>query len=100
MIGGEPAHVIPEPGPDLLEHGRRRDRIAQMPGQERRHLPADLQIGDVAVEIDPVQTLNVETHMPIEQIVYRHWHLHGQQPARQSTTSASPQPRRSEAEPR
>lgn len=97
--GSITAYIVTEPGADLLKDRRRRDRITQMTGQERNHLTGHLQVGHVPVEIDPVQTLKVQTNMPIKQIVHRHWHLHGQQPARQPTTNASPPPRRSEAEP-
>jgi hypothetical protein len=40
----------------------------QVRGHERGHLPSDLQVRDIAVQIDPIQTLHIEQHVPIEQI--------------------------------
>jgi hypothetical protein len=39
---------------DAFEQRRGRDLVAQVPRQERHHLPADLQVGDVGVEVDTV----------------------------------------------
>jgi hypothetical protein len=43
--------------------------MAQVPGEEGDHLPADLQVGDVGVQIDAVQALQVEGHMAVEEVV-------------------------------
>ena len=40
--------------------------------QKRHHLPAHLQVRHVAVQIDPIQTLHIEPHMPVKHIVDRH----------------------------
>jgi hypothetical protein len=43
--------------------------MAQVLGEEGDHLPADLQVGDVGVQIDAVQALQVEGHMAVEEVV-------------------------------
>jgi hypothetical protein len=40
-----------------------------MLGQERDHLAPDLQVGDVGVEVDAVQAMQVEGDMTVEDIV-------------------------------
>ena len=49
-----------------------------MLGQKAHHLTAHLQIRHVAIQIDPIQTLQIEHHMPVKHIVHRHRgsHLH------------------------
>ena len=64
-----------------------------MLGQKAHHLTADLQIRHVAVQIDPIQTLQIEQHMPVEHIVHRHCgsHLHtltATEPPHQTKASA------------
>ena len=39
--------------------------------QELHHLPAHLELGQVAVQVDPVQAVQIELHMPVEHIVDR-----------------------------
>ena len=39
--------------------------------QELHHLPAHLQLGEVAVQVDPVQAVQIEVHVPVEHIVDR-----------------------------
>ena len=39
--------------------------------QELHHLPTHLQLGEIAVQVDPVQTLQIEAHVPVEHIVDR-----------------------------
>ncbi len=72
-------HRAAKRGADLLQDCRRRDRITQMRGQKARP-PARpvLQIRHITIQIDPIQTLNIQHHMPIEHIVHRHRrsHLH------------------------
>src|SRR4051794_8209056 len=41
-----------------------------MPGQEADHLTGHLKIRHPPVEIDPVKTLQIQTHMPIQDIVH------------------------------
>ena len=43
-----------------------------MCGHKRHHLATHLQIRHIAVEIDPIQTLDIQLHMPIEHIVDRY----------------------------
>jgi hypothetical protein len=66
---GEGRHRLAEAVTDALEQHRGGDLVAQMLGQERDHLAADLQVGDVGVEVDAIQALQVQPHMPIQQIV-------------------------------
>jgi hypothetical protein len=51
-----------------------------MPGQKRRDLPTDLQIRDVAVEIDPVRALHIQAHLPGKEIIDRDRTLRHQTP--------------------
>ena len=55
---------------DLLQARRRGHRIPAVP-QKLHHLPAHLQFGEIAVQIDPIQTLQIEAHVPVEHIVDR-----------------------------
>jgi hypothetical protein len=43
--------------------------MAQVLGQERDHLPVNLQVGDVGIQVDAVQALQVEGHMAVEEVV-------------------------------
>ena len=47
-----------------------------MRGHKRRHLPTDLQIRHIAVQIDPIHALHIQAHMPVEHIVHRHRRSH------------------------
>ena len=47
-----------------------------MLGHERHHLPSHLQRGHVPVQIDPVQALDVQPDMPLEQLTDRHRRTH------------------------
>ena len=75
LLLSEGRDCLAEAVPDALEQGRGGDRVAQVLGQERDHLPADLQVGDVGVEVDAVQAVNVECHVTVEDIVDVH-HRH------------------------
>ncbi len=66
----------PEPGPDLLQDRRRGDRQPQVPGHERDDLPPHLQGRHIPVEIDPIQTLDVQPDVTLEQIIDRHRRNH------------------------
>ena len=55
----------------LLHDRRRGNRIAQVLGHEPHHLPGDLKVRHVAVEIDPVQALQIQGHVTIQKIVHR-----------------------------
>ena len=61
-----------------------------MRGHKRRHLPTHLQIRHIAVEIDPIQALHIQAHMPVEHIVHRHHRSHDCQPGRPSRSWPAP----------
>ncbi|WP_426939038.1 hypothetical protein ACQCSV_01550 [Pseudarthrobacter sp. S3] len=48
-----------------------------MPDHERNHLAADLQGRDLAVEIDPVQALNIQGHVAVENLIDINHHNYG-----------------------
>ena len=58
-------------------------------GQEVHHLPTDLQIRHVPVEVDPIQALQIQRDMTPDNVVHRHrprrHHLRAQHPARVHT---------------
>jgi hypothetical protein len=66
---GEAGDVAAEALPDALEQHRRGNRVAQVLGEEPDHLPAHLQLGDVDVEVDAIQALQVQPYVPVEQVV-------------------------------
>ena len=72
LVGGERLHLPPEAVADLLEQRRRRDREAKVLGQKRHHLPADLQIGHVRVQVEPVHAGEVERNMALEHVIDVH----------------------------
>jgi hypothetical protein len=81
LVGlGVGVHRPAEPLPDLVHHRLRRDRIAQMPGQKHHDLPTDLQVRDIAVEIDPVRALHIESYLPGKEIINRDRPLRHQTP--------------------
>jgi hypothetical protein len=43
-----------------------------MRGQERDHRPTRLQSRHIAIQVDAIQTLNIQRYMPIEHVVHRH----------------------------
>ena len=106
VLRGEPSHRQPEPVPDLLQQRRRRDREPEVAGEEAHHLPAHLQRRHVPVEVDPVEALQVQHHVPAQNVVHRHRprrhrrHLQRQPAARQPPQrppgglAAQPQPLR------
>ena len=55
-----------------LRRRHRRHREPAVP-QELHHLPPDLQLGEIAVQIDPIQAVDAELHVPIEYVVDRDW---------------------------
>ena len=86
------------------------NRQAQVLGHERDHLPAGLQDRHIGVEVDPVQALDVQLHMPAENLIHRHHacahdtlrnHAYAREdePSRTRLTSSNHAARRSEAEP-
>jgi hypothetical protein len=75
LLLGEGRDCLAEAVPDALEQGRGGDLVAQVLGQECHHLTADLQVGDVSVEVDAVQAVQVKCHVTVEDIVDVH-HRH------------------------
>ena len=51
--------------------------VAQVLGQERDHLAADLQVGDIGVEVDAIQALQVQRYMTVQDLVDVHHPPHG-----------------------
>jgi hypothetical protein len=47
----------------------RRDRVAEMAGKEGDHLAVHLQFRDVAIEVDPVEALEVQRNMTLDVVV-------------------------------
>jgi hypothetical protein len=43
--------------------------IAEVFSQESGHLPPDLQVGDTAVQVDPIQAFKLKHDMPIQDVV-------------------------------
>ena len=64
--------VAAEAVPDLLDDDRRGDGLAQMVLAETLHLVADLEIGDVHVQVEPVHALDVEDHVTLEHVIDVH----------------------------
>jgi hypothetical protein len=73
---GEGRDRLAEAVSDPLEQDRGGDLVAQVPGQERDHLAADLQVGDVGVEVDAVQAIQVERYVAVEDVVDVHHRRH------------------------
>ena len=55
-----------------------------MRGQEADDLPADLQVRHIGVQVDPIQTLQVQPHMPVQDVIHGHRLGHGPQRDRSS----------------
>jgi hypothetical protein len=67
----ERRHPAAEGVPDLLQARRGRHRVPAMT-QELDHLAAHLQRREVAVQVEPVQALQVERNMAVQRIHHRH----------------------------
>jgi hypothetical protein len=65
---GEPGHRLAETGADLLEHRRGGNRHAQVIVQEREDPAAGLQRRHIAIEVNPVQALDVQHGVTIQQL--------------------------------
>ena len=76
--------------PILSKQRRGGNRQAQVLGHERDHLPAGLQDRHVGIEVDPVQALDVQRHMPAEDLVHRHSSLCHDASVRSSRRSRDP----------
>ena len=55
--------------PDRPQQRRRRDLMPEMATQEPHHLTADLQLRHVRVQIQPIDTLDLERHMTLEHVI-------------------------------
>jgi hypothetical protein len=118
LVVREPGDRVPKRCPDLLQDRRGGDWITQVLGQEADDLPSDLQARHIRVEVDPIQALQIQHHLPVENIVDRHRRGHdgslaaqvspgpavsvglrSQQPAAAATPPRRPPARRSEAKP-
>src|SRR6478609_990322 len=58
-------------------------------GQKAHHLPGHLQTGHPSVEVNPVEALQIQTHVPIEDVVHGH-HARGHRVPPGSGVSATP----------
>ena len=70
VLSGELGDVAAKPQPDLLQQRRGRDREPQMRGQEADHLAGQLQRRHPPVQVDPIEALQVQTHVPIQDVVH------------------------------
>lgn len=66
---GEVVDGFAEGGADLVEQRRGGDLVAAVLAEESDHLPADLEVGDVGVQVHPVQALDVEGDVAVQEIV-------------------------------
>jgi hypothetical protein len=69
--------VAPELLPDRLEQRRRHDRLAPVLVEEPDHPTGGLQLGHIAVEIQPVQARDIQPDMPGHHIRSRHHRRRG-----------------------
>jgi hypothetical protein len=110
LLLGKGRHRLAEAVADALEQGRRRHLVAQMLGQEGDHLAADLQVGDVGVEVEAVQAIQLERYVAVQDLVAVHHRRHMDHPDREDSLglpsgTTKPMPgdtvgsRRSEAKP-
>jgi hypothetical protein len=89
----EGRHCLAEAVADAFEQGRGGDLVAQMLGQERDHLAADLQVGDVGVEVDAVQAIQVERYVAVEDVVDVHHRHHMTTPTVRTASDSLPDQR-------
>ncbi len=66
---GERFDLPTEPVADLFDHRRRRDRHPQTVPAEPFHPAAHLQVGDVRVQLQAVDAVHREGHVPVEHVV-------------------------------
>ena len=85
LLLGKGRDPLAEAVADALEQHRGGDLVAQVLGQERDHLPADLQVGDVGVEVDAVQAIQVERDVAVEDVVDVRHHRHIDHPDREDS---------------
>src|SRR5437764_14857586 len=64
-----------------------------MPRQEQHHLPRNLQVRHVPVEVHPIWALQIQRHLTIEHVVDRHRTLgHRAPPTSMEMPYSTPQP--------
>ena len=66
---GERVHLLAEAVANLVEQRRRRDRVAEVSGQEALHLATDLAVRDVGTQVDAVDALHFERDVPVQHVV-------------------------------
>jgi hypothetical protein len=95
-LGSELSDRLTKPQPDPLQDRRRRNRKPQMPGQETNHLPRHLQSRHPTIEVDPIEALQIQTDMPLKDIIHSHdTRCHGAPPGRWQLNPATlPSPSR------
>jgi len=72
VLRSEVGHRLAEALTELSEQRWRRERIAQMIGQKRHHLGAGLQFRHVAIQINPIRALDIQGHMPVQNLGHGH----------------------------
>jgi hypothetical protein len=68
---GERGNPAAEGVPDLLQARRGRHRVPAVL-EELDHLPAHLQLRQVAMQVEPVKALQVQCNMAVQRIHHRH----------------------------
>jgi len=66
------------------------NREPQVPGQETDHLTRHLQVGHPPVEIDPVEALQIQTDVPVQDVVHSRHSAPPQPASAQPASLASP----------
>ena len=70
VLLGEDIDGLAEPVAHLFHHRGRGDHHAQVTPHEAHHLARGLEVRHVGVQVDPVEALEIEHHMVIEQVVH------------------------------
>jgi hypothetical protein len=93
MVGSKGLDLAAEPVADLLEQGRRGDREPKVLGEEGGHLAAHLQVRHVGVQIEPINAVERQADVAVEDVVdVGHGRHHTSVPAR-GTALPARQPR-------
>jgi len=77
MVAGEGLDGLAEVVTDGGEEGGRGDGVTEVAGEEGDHLSPDLKAGDVGVEVDAIEAMEVEAQMLIEKLVELGGGCHG-----------------------
>jgi hypothetical protein len=75
-LGRERRDLSTKPVADRPQQRWRRDLIAPASAQQPHDLTADLQVGDIGVEVQPVDTLDLERHIALEHVIDVHHARH------------------------